>query len=298
MVLPNSTYMVCRRCVGRQFLLKPDTKGLVEQVFLYCLAFAAQKTGVEVHSFCEMSNHYHANITDVEGRISEFMHDLNLYVGKCMNVLLGRYESLWAAEKFSAVLLEGKATIIKRSVYVMTNPVEAKLVRHGSQWPGAISSPRTHLEEPIVVTRPKVYFDENGAFPAKLELKVTMPPALAEEMSGEELAELLTKEVAERERELLEKMTSEGHQPMGVAKVLAQDPFDCPAAHDPRKGINPRVASESKWHRFEMLQRQKSFLDAYREAWEAYKAGDKDVQFPAGTYLMAKQYKAKVAPLE
>ena len=298
MILPRTTYLVSRRCVGRQYLLKPDTKRLVEQIFLFCLAFAARKAGVEIHAFCEMSNHYHAVVTDIDGRLSEFMHDLNMYVGKCMNVVLGRYESLWSAEKFSAVSLEGKDTIVKRLVYVMTNPVEAGLVGHGSQWPGAISNPRSHLDGPIVVMRPKVYFDDSGAFPEKLELELTMPPALAEEMSGEELAELLTVAVAEREQELLDKMMDEGRRPMGVAKVLAQSAFDCPAEHDPRRGINPKVACESKWHRKEMLQRQKEFLRAYREAWEAYKAGDKDVQFPVGTYLMVKQYNAKVTPLE
>ncbi|HSN82506.1 MAG TPA: transposase, partial [Polyangiales bacterium] len=47
-VLPNTTYLVTRRCMGRRFLLRPDA--LLNQVFVYCLARAAEKHGVEVHA--------------------------------------------------------------------------------------------------------------------------------------------------------------------------------------------------------------------------------------------------------
>ncbi len=38
--------MVTRRCAQRQFLLRPDE--VTNQTFLFCLAYAAQKTGVRV----------------------------------------------------------------------------------------------------------------------------------------------------------------------------------------------------------------------------------------------------------
>ncbi|RMH42670.1 MAG: hypothetical protein D6689_07445, partial [Deltaproteobacteria bacterium] len=71
-VLPGSTYLVTRRCTQRQFWLKP-TK-LTNQIVAYCVAYAATITGVELHALCVLSNHWHAVLTDPEGRLPEFMH--------------------------------------------------------------------------------------------------------------------------------------------------------------------------------------------------------------------------------
>ena len=62
--------MVTRRCAQGQFLLSPSA--LVNQVFLYCLAYAAQFSGVQVVAFVCLSNHWHAIVTDVEGRLPDF----------------------------------------------------------------------------------------------------------------------------------------------------------------------------------------------------------------------------------
>jgi putative transposase len=51
-VLPSSIYLVTRRCTQRQFLLRPSP--LVNQVFTFCLAYAASKTGVLVHGYCAL----------------------------------------------------------------------------------------------------------------------------------------------------------------------------------------------------------------------------------------------------
>ena len=71
-VLPGSTYLITRRCLGRQFLLRPSRD--VNQVFLFCLAHSARMCGIEVHAFCVLSNHYHLVVTDPLARLPEFMH--------------------------------------------------------------------------------------------------------------------------------------------------------------------------------------------------------------------------------
>ena len=43
-ILPGTTYMVTRRCSERRFFLRPSA--IVNQIFTYCLAYAAQETGV------------------------------------------------------------------------------------------------------------------------------------------------------------------------------------------------------------------------------------------------------------
>ena len=49
-VLPGKRYLITRRVTQRLFLLKPSRQ--VNEAFLYCLAVAAEKFGVEVHAYC------------------------------------------------------------------------------------------------------------------------------------------------------------------------------------------------------------------------------------------------------
>jgi len=52
-VREGTTYMITRRTTQRQFLLRPSA--LTNQIFLYCLAVAAERTGVLLHAVCVLS---------------------------------------------------------------------------------------------------------------------------------------------------------------------------------------------------------------------------------------------------
>ena len=67
--------MITRRCTQRQFLLRPSD--IVNQVFLYTLAYVAKKYSIKVHSFCIIRNHYHLIVTDPDTNILRFIHLLN-----------------------------------------------------------------------------------------------------------------------------------------------------------------------------------------------------------------------------
>jgi REP element-mobilizing transposase RayT len=56
-LLPGTTYLVTRRCLQRQFLLRPSK--LTNQVFGFLLAIAARRFDVDLHACCVMSNHFH-----------------------------------------------------------------------------------------------------------------------------------------------------------------------------------------------------------------------------------------------
>ena len=103
-VLPNTTYLVTRRCTQRLFLLKPSP--LNTQIFAYCLAVAAKRMGMIVHAVVVTSNHYHVVLTDPDARLPEFTAYLHKLVAKCVNASLGRWENLWSSEKPSTVRLE------------------------------------------------------------------------------------------------------------------------------------------------------------------------------------------------
>ena len=286
--------MVTRRCAQRQFLLRPSA--LVNQVFLYCMACAVECSGVQVVAFVALSNHWHAIVTDVEGRLPEFMACLNRLVGKCINTSLGRYESLWSSDPYSAVKLETEEDAWDKLLYVLSNPTAAGLVPSLSQWPGAHSDPRGYGGAPIVVRRPEVFFRADGLMPETAELELTVP-AVFGHLSAKQFGTRLAKSLAARQADLVAGFEAEGQRLLGRKAVLSQSPFDAPVSKPDRMGLNPRVACRDKWRRIEALGRLKKFLDAYRESWLAFKRGVKDVVFPAGTYWMCRHAGLPAAPL-
>jgi len=80
-VVPNTTYLVTRRCMGRRFLLRPDAA--LNQLFLYCLALGAQKYGIAVHGVSVMSNHYHFANSIHPGKVRARAHPTSVRYAPC-----------------------------------------------------------------------------------------------------------------------------------------------------------------------------------------------------------------------
>ncbi|PIE19298.1 MAG: hypothetical protein CSA65_02935 [Proteobacteria bacterium] len=276
----GTTYLLTRRCFQRTFLLRPSA--LVNQVFLYCLAEAADRFGVLVHAFCAMTNHYHVVATDVRGQLPEFMHWLNEFVAKCLNTHYGRDESLWAPGSYSAVELVDENDILAKVVYTLQNPVAAGLVGASVAWPGAISRAEEMLGGTYTVSRPTVFFSKRSTLPASKTLVLTPPPNVDAQRFVANATELL--KIVERQHR--ENAAANGLSFLGKKRILAQRSTDAPKTKPARSKIKPTVACKDKWRRIEALQRRRAFRQAYREAWQRYKDKESGVVFPHGTYWM------------
>ncbi|MGE3167054.1 MAG: hypothetical protein AB7O52_19280 [Planctomycetota bacterium] len=68
--------------------------------------------------------------------------------------------------------------------------------------------------------------------------------------------------------------------------VLAQSPFAYPKGGEPRRCMNPRLAASNRWARLEAIQNLKEFLVRHFDALQRFRAGDRKVVFPSGTYKM------------
>lgn len=276
-VVPGAIYLVTRRCAQRQFLLKPSP--LANDVFLYLLALAAQRFEILVHAFCVMSNHYHLVVTDPKARLPAFHQLLDALVARALNAALGRCESFWAPNSYSAVTLVSPEDIADKTAYVLANPVAAGLVRSGRLWPGLWSAPEAIGGEPLDVRRPGHFFDPAGSLPEKLTLQLTPPPGFASaEVFREQLSACLVQREAQAARDV-------GGSFLGVAGVLRQKASGRPSRGEARGRLSPRIAAHDKWKRFEALGRLMDFLRSYRSAWQARCDGDAAV-FPYGTYLL------------
>jgi putative transposase len=277
-VLPGTTYLVTRRCAQRQLLLKPSKT--TNDVFLYLLALAADRFGIQVHAYWVLSNHFHLVVTDPDARLPAFHQLLDALVARAVNAALGRWETFWAPNSYSAVTLVSASDVLEKSAYVLANPVAAGLVAAGRQWPGLWSAPEWIGGAALEVRRPEHFFDPKGSLPETVTLQLTSPPGFA---SADEFRDQLAAALSEREAQALR--DAQGRF-LGVARVLAQKPTSRPAPVEPRRALNPRVAARDKWKRIEVLGRLVEFLRSYRCAWAARREGKPHVIFPQGTYLL------------
>ena len=272
--------MLTRRCSQRQYLLRPCKE--VNEFFLFCLALAAKRSGVAVHGYCVMANHYHLVVTDIEGALPVFMHLLNMFVGRGLNAYHGRWESFWAPGSYSAVKLVEEEDVLGKLVYTLKNPVAAGLVESSRQWPGLCSQPEDMLGKRVHVARPKHFFRKGGRIPATLELTLSPPPV----PNCERFVECTATALEQAEEEHRAAVRASGERFKGAKAATALHPFDAPTTPEERRRLNPRIACRNTDRRVEELRQLRDFDERYREAWARYQDGERKVPFPEGTYWM------------
>ena len=177
-ILPGRVYMITRRCTQRTFLLRPDPA--TTQTFLYCLAHAAEQTGVTVLGSVVMSNHHHTIIYDPKDFLSAFMESLHGLVARAMNCLRGRWEHFWDEQQVNAPPLVEVSDVLRMMAYAATNPVRADLVEHAEQWPGLNTAEAFLRGTPLTVERPRHFFRQQGkgCLPERLTLTLGWPESL------------------------------------------------------------------------------------------------------------------------
>jgi putative transposase len=286
-VLPDTSYLLSRRCLDRRFYLRPSPA--LNDIYLYALAHAQQKHGVAVHAFACMSDHCHESVTDADGVLPDFMRDFRRELALGAKVLYQIPENVWAAQKPSAVELHGDGAALEKALYTILNPVQAGLVAHAAEWPGAISLPG--IRE-IEVRRPEIWFGDDR--PEVLTLKITPPPAW--KGTEDEWHEWLAENVAEREEEIRRERAGRGVGVLGKQRILQQSPFDRPRNPDETvPGVHPTVATAGDGKLMKSLVGmlrawRQAYVDA-RELWRVNKA----TLFPLGTWWVVKRAGAAVA---
>jgi putative transposase len=282
-IVPGTTYLLTRRCTQRRFMLVP--RGIVPELFGYCVALAAERHGILVHVVTVMSNHYHAVVTDQHGNIPEFCRDVHSLSARALNAHLGRWEALWSAQRLSLVELVDAPDVWDKLVYTLTNPVAAGLVSRSSEWPGLRTRPVDLRRAPAVFKRPRTRFFRRSGLPSEVALRLSVPPAL-EPLDRGAFGQELGARVAAREADIRAQMASEGRGFMGAHGVKRQRRDTRSKTHEVRRGRNPAVASRDRTRRLGALERLRRFRDAYRAALERWRLCEGPVHFPEGTYKM------------
>ena len=289
-IIAGETYLVTRRCSQRTFRLRPSVE--TNRIFLYCLAFAAERTGVVLHAACVMSNHHHLVVTDVRGTLPDFLRELHRLTAKAMNASQGQWENLWAAEPCNVVRLVTDEEIEDKIAYVVANPVAAGLMKQPEHWPGVLAwGERTQR-----VTRPESYFREEGTCPDALTLSFERPRSVTERPVGlREWKERVARAIALKVAEAHRKVYAAGKDFLGRAGVLAVSFVQRARTYESRFGVIPTFAAKARSVRDELGRVEAFFRKRYRQALDRWRTGMRDTLFPVGTWWMAIGHGAAVA---
>lgn len=285
-VVAGETYLVTRRCSRRTFRLHPCAE--TRRIFLYCLAFAAERTGVVLHAACVMSDHHHLVLTDVRGVLPVFLRELHRLTAKAINASQGQWENLWAAEPCNAVRLVTDADVQEKIAYVVANPVAAGLVEQPEQWPGVLLWGETSMR----VRRPRSYFRESGACAEELELRFERPAVReGRTLSPSDWRERVGRAIAEK----VASARRATRALVGRAAPLASSISRRARTYEARFGIIPTFAARERSVREWLKRVEQAFRRHYRRAYERWRRGELGVVFPAGTWGMTARPGATVA---
>jgi len=289
-VFPGSFISITRRCTQRQFLLRPDDE--TNNAFVYCLADAAQRTGVQVILSQMESNHHHTAAYDPDGRHPEFREHLHKMMAKCQNALRGRWENMWSSEESCVVEVITAEDLLNQLVYIAINPVKDGLVEKVHHWPGPNFVRALLRGKPLKATRPRHFFRDEGSMPEQLELVLGLPDHV--EHRATFLAEL-ERRIAEVENNVAQERTKTGRQVLGRRRILRQSWRDSPDSREPRRNLRPRFAGQDPATRFALIERNRQWRACYVKARAAMLAGEQ-AQFPYGTYWLRRFVNVTVTP--
>ena len=129
---PGAFHYVASHGISPDGIFRDDED---REEFLHFLKIMTQRTGIILHAYCLLPNHYHIVVETPEGYLSRTMQWLNQNFAGYMNRKYGRHGHLFQG-RFRGVLFEADTYLAPVTRYVHLNVVRVKLIGHpmGFQW--------------------------------------------------------------------------------------------------------------------------------------------------------------------
>ena len=295
---PGTTLALSRRTTRRHFLLHPDEARQMEQVYWFCLAYAAKLHGVVVHAACLMSTHAHEVITDVRGEYPKFLESFHRNLALCTKALRGWPEEVFNKDSTGVHALLTPEAVIESIAYLIANPVEAGAVRYAKDWPGAHTLPADVGTRVVRVKRPKHYFNPgNAKWPDELALRFEMPVALELDYGPDLARERIGERVRQREHRAWNEARRNGRAFIGPRRLLKVPHTKRASSYEVFGSLNPQFAAAgNRAAATEAVRRLRAFKAQYERALGRWMAGDRTACFPTGTWWMRVCHGARCGP--
>lgn len=249
---------------------------------------------VELVGFWFLSNHYTLLVlTSSQLALSRFENHLNGNLAKELGRQVGWTERFWGRRYRPIPVGESDETQENRFRYLLSQGTKEGLVGRPEDWPG-VSSLRAHLfgekiegvwfdrtkEYEANRRRPKNSKEPRKVFPTTYEIKLVPLPCW-KDLSAADRRRASVKMVRDIERTA--KKARSGKPPLGVKKILAQDPHVRPpsVAESPAPLSHGNKSERASYRDFYIVR-----IRAFRDASLRLRSGDANAwrDFPRGTF--------------
>lgn len=101
--------------------------------WLETLSQVCERFNWVVHSYCQMSNHYHLLVETVDGHLSRGMCQLNGIYTQKFNRKHHESGHLFQG-RYKAILVQKETYLLELTRYIVLNPVRARMVKRPEDW--------------------------------------------------------------------------------------------------------------------------------------------------------------------
>ncbi|MET0981297.1 MAG: transposase [Telluria sp.] len=127
---PGALYHVTSRGNRRNPIYVDDAD---RSAWLRVLGRVCERYHFVIHSFCQMTNHYHLLVETVEPNLSTGMRQLNGLYSQYFNWRHSLVGHLFQG-RYKAILVQKESYLLELSRYIVLNPVRAKVVSSLDDW--------------------------------------------------------------------------------------------------------------------------------------------------------------------
>lgn len=292
-VVEGAQLFLKRSIRGQALRLRPCER--TNQIVLYIVAVVAQRTGVRLHSITVASDGWELVVTDPKGRVCDFTRDCHNFIAKHINATFGDEGALWDDRQTEQVDLDDPNVVLATMAESLAAPVTGYLVEHGEEYPGIRRSwPAPALE----LAKPEGYFaprEAGGTWPETVVLEMARPPG-HRDLSDTELAERLDEAVQVREQKARDAARRAGIRFVGAERILARPRHTRASAPRRARERTRRFACATPERERQRERSHRAWRARYDERFARWRAGERDVVFPHGTYKMRVVHSARCAP--
>lgn len=287
--LPGMVVEVTLRVIHGRFLLRPSDD--LNEIVLGVLGRAQEMSGVRIHAFIFMSNHYHLILTVPNAKaLARFEWYLNGNLAKEVGRLHGWKEKVWN-RRYRAIPILDDVAMVARLEYLLSHGCKEGLVARPQDWPGASSLQAMLTGEPIrgfwFNRSAEWYARRRGkpmdkyAFATEHEV-VLSPLPCWERLDPDQYRARIEAMIEHIEDKTRAHHRESGTTASGTADVLARDPHDHP--DQPARSPAPPCHTSMRSLRKEFMADHYAFMDAYMEASALFRSGEVDTAFPADCF--------------
>ncbi len=104
------------------------------ELFLEVLDEVCERFNWVIHSWCQMTNHYHLLLETPDANLSAGMRQLNGVYTVRFNRRYGRVGHLFQG-RYKSILVDKSSYLLELNRYIVLNPVRAGMVGHPEDWP-------------------------------------------------------------------------------------------------------------------------------------------------------------------